>query len=203
MILRCILLAVGVWLVVLSFVSPCQSEIIGVYDAQKLATERIRLEKKANELWQVMYDRLLTPDERAALKQARLRFPTLSSDGFPLGFSTARGIVDLPIHSLLLLEDACTAYAWLYYNGYSAITINEYASMLKHRRPDDFPGGQFPPPLNALGIPDDALSDKDVDKLSLRLREAPVGRFVAHEQARTRGRRTLHYSKPLIQSHKG
>lgn len=181
MILRFILSAFGVWLVSLSFVSPCQSEIIGVYDARKLAAEQVRLERKANELWQAMYDRLLKPDERAALKQARLRFPTLSSDGFPLAFSTTRGIVDLPIHSLLLLEDACTAYAWLYYNGYSAITINEYASMLKYRRPDDFPDGQFPSPLNALGIPDDALSDNDVDKLSLRFRNSAYAYILAHE----------------------
>jgi hypothetical protein len=143
-----ILSTVCVWLVVLSFVPQCRSEVIGVYNAQKLVAERVRLEKRAKELWQVMYDGLLTRDKQVALKQARLQFPTLSPDGSLLNFyaDSRRGIVYLPIHSLLLLEDACIAYAWLYHNDFSAITINEYASMLKHRRPGDFPGGDFPPP---------------------------------------------------------
>lgn len=183
MIARRILTAVGVWLIVLSFASRGHCEVIGVYDAQKLVAERIRLEARAKELWQVIYDRLLTPDERATLKQARLAFPTLSPDGSLLNFSadSQQRIVDLPIHSLLLLEDVCTAYAWLYYKRYSAITINEYASMLKHRRPGDFPGGEFPRPLRALGIPDDALSDKQVNELSLRFRNSAYAYVLAHE----------------------
>lgn len=178
-----ILSTIGVLLVALSLVPQCRCEVIGVYDARKLAAERVRLEKRARELWQKMYDELLTPDDQVALKQARLRFPTLSPDGSLLNFyaDSRQGIVDLPIHSLLLLEDACTAYAWLYHKGYSAITINEYASMLKHRRPGDFPGGEFPPPLKALGIPDDALLDKQVNELSLRFRNSAYAYVLAHE----------------------
>jgi hypothetical protein len=183
MIARRILTAVGVWLIVLISASRSHCEVIGVYDAQKLVAERVRLETRTKELWQVMYDRLLTPNERAALKQVRLAFPTLSPDGSLLNFyaDSRQGIVYLPIHSLLLLEDVCTAYAWLYHKGYSAITINEYASMLKHRRPSDFPGGEFPPPLRALGIPDAALSDKQVSELSLRFRNSAYAYVLGHE----------------------
>lgn len=171
------LAATGVWLMALSFASRGHCEVIGVYDAPKLAAERARLERRAGDLWQKIYDKLLTTDERAALQQARLAFPTLSPDGSLLNFyaDSRQGIVHLPIHSLLLLEDACTAYAWLYSKGYSAITFNEYAAMLKHR------GGGLPPPLKALGIPDDALSDQQTDELSLRFRNSAWAYVLAHE----------------------
>jgi len=190
MISQHILFAVSVWLVVLSFASPSKSQVIGVYDTQKLAAERVRLETRTSELWQMMYDRLLTQDERVALEQTRLRFLTHSPDSSLLNFfaDLRRDIIIMPIHSLLLLEDICTAYAWLYHNGYSAITINEYASMLKHRQPSDFPGGEFPPPLQVLGIPDDALSDRQVYKLSLRFRNSAYAYILAHEMGHIRFR---------------
>lgn len=169
--------AVCVWLMALSVASRGSCEVIGLYDAPKLAAERVRVERRATELWQKMYDKLLTPDERASLQQARLAFPTLSPDGSLLNFyaDSRQGIVHLPIHSLLLLEDAGTAYAWLYSKGFNAVTINEYAAMLKHR------GSGLPPPLKALGIPDDALSDKQVDELSLRFRNSAWAYVLAHE----------------------
>ena len=182
--------AIGFWLIVVNVTSRGQCEVIGVYDANKLAAERVRLEKRTRELWQVMYRKLLTPDEQAALKRARLQFPTLSPDGSLLNFyaESREQIVTMPIHSLLLVEDACTAYAWLHHNGYSMETINEYASMLKYRGPGDFPGRRYPPPLKALGIPDDALSDKKVDALSLRFRNSAYAYLLAHEMGHIRYR---------------
>jgi len=179
MIAQRILPTVGAWLMVLSFVPPCRCQRIGVYDVQTLAAERARLEKRSKELWQKMYDGLLTRDEKVALEQARLQYPTLSPDGSPLNsFADSRtGIVHLPLHSLLLLEDACTAYAWLHHNGFNTITINEYASMLKYRRP----GGNVPPPLKALGIPDDVLTNKQVSELSLRFRNSAWAYVISHE----------------------
>ena len=182
MISRCIRFAAGVWFIVLASAIPGHCEVIGVYAAPKLKVERPRLETRTKGLWRVMYEQLLTRDEKDALQHARLRFPTLSPDASLLNFfaDSKQGIVYLPIHSLLLLEDACTAYAWLYQNGYSLITINEYASMLKHRSPDDSPGKEFPP-LKALGIPDNAFSDPRVDKLSLRFRNSAYAYVLAHE----------------------
>ena len=183
MIPRCTLPAVGVFLVVLGLASPGRSEVIGVYDAQKLQSERPRLETRTKELWHAIYEKLLLDREKRALKEAQLRFPRISSDGSELNFLsyTEQRIVELPIHSLLLLEDACTAYAWLHHNEYSAITINEYASMLKYRRSRKDPGGEFPPPLKALGIPDDALLDDEVSTMSLRFRNSAFAFVLVHE----------------------
>jgi hypothetical protein len=97
------------------------------------------------------------------------------------------GIICLPIHSLLL-EDICTAYAWLYHNGYSMITINEYASMLKYKPANDFLRGEFPPPLQALGIPDNAPANSQVNELSLRFRNSGWAYILAHEMGHIRYR---------------
>jgi hypothetical protein len=183
MIRQPILIAAGVWLLLLSLASRTRCEDIGVYDAEKLAAERTRLETRTKGLWQLIYNRLLTADERAALKKAQLAFPSLSPDKSLLNFyaDSRKETVYLPIHSLLFLEDACLAYAWLYEHGYSAETINEYVSMLKYRRPRDFPGGKFPPPLIALRIPANALTEKGVDALSLRFRNSAYAYVLAHE----------------------
>src|SRR5437870_4806507 len=127
MISRRMLPPIAVSLALLTFVSQSRCEVIGVYDAQKLVVERERLEARTRELWKKMFEGLLTQDEKAALKKARLSFPTLSADGSRLNFyaDSTQGVVHLPIHSLLYLEDACTAYAWLHRNGFSPITINE------------------------------------------------------------------------------
>jgi hypothetical protein len=174
---------IAVGLVVLSCASLCRSQTIGVYDALKITAERPRLEKKTNDLWNLMFERLLDKSEKDALRRARLEFPTLSSDGSLLNFqaSAQQAVVQMPIHSLLLLEDICTAYAWLHQNGFSAITVNEYASLLKYRQPNDFPGGAYPPPLKALGIPEAALKDMEVDGLSLRFRNSAYAYVLAHE----------------------
>ena len=62
------------------------------------------------------------------------------------------------------LDDLCTAYAWLQIHGYSLETISEYTAILKYGKP---PRGGFSPPLNALGIPDNALDNPQVNELAL------------------------------------
>jgi hypothetical protein len=183
MIPRRTLLPVCVSFLILGSASRGQTEVIGIYDAHKLQSERPRLETRTKELWHAIYEKLLSDKEKIALKEAQLRFRPISSDGSDLNFisDSQMRIVELPIHSLLLLEDTCTAYAWLQRNNYSAITINEYASMLKYRRSRTFPGGEIPPPLKALGIPDDALSDQEVSTMSLRFRNSAFAFVLAHE----------------------
>jgi len=178
--LQRILPTVFVCFILLSFFYQGNCQVIGTYDKQKLVTERKRLEDRTKMLWQMIYDKLLTENERVKLDQVRLQFPTYD-DLLNFFADSGQDIIIMPIHSLLLLEDACTAYAWLYYNGYSAITINEYASMLIYRKPDELPGGRYPPILQALGIPDNALADAKVNDLSLRFRNSAWAFALAHE----------------------
>lgn len=173
MIGRLALLVLGL---VLGFASPCRSEVIGLYDARKLAAEGARLESRTKELWNLMYEKLLHADEKAALQRVQLRFPTMAPKNNVLNFVSYSdsGIIDVPLHSLLLLEEICLAYAWLHLHGYDVVTINEYAALLKY-------GRRVPPPLEALGIPGDALMDEEVAALSLRFRNSAYAFALAHE----------------------
>jgi len=122
--------------------------------------------------------RLSGPHSRA-LKNAALG-PSQSSEsppwadgnahGHPLAFYAppdGRTIV-LPVLSLKFLDDLCTVYAWFQAKGYSLEAISEYTAILWYGEP---PVTGFPPPLRALGIPEDALKDPAVD-------ENPLGHFV-------------------------
>ena len=72
-----------------------------------------------------------------------------------------------PVFSLLFVEDLCTAYAWLYQKAYSLETIDEYVTMLRHKSAAEFSGGQYLPPLPALGIPSNAYDDPKAGRLEL------------------------------------
>jgi predicted Zn-dependent protease len=69
----------------------------------------------------------------------------------------------------------------LYVNQYRLETIDEYVTMLRFKQPGDFSTNRYPPPLEALQIPSDALSDKRVDDLSLRLRNEGYAFILGHE----------------------
>jgi hypothetical protein len=158
-----------------------------MYDEGRLEQERVRYERKIDETYEKVLAPLLTERERRALAGVALDFPLLGQSGTPLDFYTAgqRGqiTVFMPVLSLLFLEDLTTAFAWLQVNGYSPETVEEYVTMLKYKEPSAFPGGRYPPPLEALHIPPDALSDKQVDALSLRLRNTAYEFILLHELA--------------------
>ena len=60
-------------------------------------------------------------------------------------------------------------------------TIDEYVTMLKYKKPSDFPNGRYPSPLEALQIPKNALENKQVDELSLRFRNTAYAFILLHE----------------------
>jgi hypothetical protein len=90
-------------------------------------------------------------------------------------------VVVAPAFSLLFVEDLCTAYAWLYKQGYSLETIDEYLAMLRYKGAADFPQGRYPPPLVALGVPASAAEDPDVNSMALRFRNSAYAFIFAHE----------------------
>jgi hypothetical protein len=86
----------------------------------------------------------------------------------------------MPAISLLFFEELCIAYAWLQVNGYRLETVEEYVTMLKYKNQRAF-GGRYPPPLDALGIPANAVQDSRVDDLSLRFRNTAYAFILGHE----------------------
>ena len=163
-----------------------RSQQMPMYSQAKLTQEKSRFESRINELFTKGILPELTADERRVLKNVVLRFPLVGEISqtpidFYAGESNGQPFVTMPVLSLLFLEDLFTAYAWLQVNGYSLETIDEYITMLKYKRASDFPGGYYLPPLEALMIPSDALTDKKVDELSLRFRNTAYAFILLHE----------------------
>lgn len=177
-------LIVSVFLIVMLLVpKKIFAQVIGVYEKEKLVMERQRLENRSRQIFDVL-KRFLPQGQRQSFEQTTISYPTLSSDGTFLNFFaiSSRNEIILPIHSLLILEDICTVYAWLHFHGYSHETINEYASILNYQQNSVFSEGKFEP-LKALGIPTGALSNNEVNEMSLRFRNSSYAFVIAHEMA--------------------
>lgn len=158
---------------------------IEMYRADQLIREQSRFERFTGKLFPILRDIILTNGlgDRGAITATRIRLTLPDADTSLLNFysSQASSTVFMPVFSLLFLEDLTTAYAWLYKKGYSLETIDEYLAMLHFKAADAFPRGRYPPPLEALGIPANATSDREVDELSLRFRNSAVAFILAHE----------------------
>ena len=138
------------------------------------SSERILLEGIAPEL---------EPAEYRTLLQVRLRFPLRGEDliGFYAVWPPPE--IVMPAVSLKLLDDLSIAMAWLWVEGYSLETVEEYVAMLRYKPQAAFPGGRYPLPFAALGVPQDVLSDQRVDDLSLRFFNSARAFILAHELA--------------------
>jgi len=154
--------------------------VANMYDRAVVVREQARLASRVNDVWNKAFKPNLTPEEQRALSGVTFATPL---DGDPvLGYysKSSSRVVTMPAVSLLFFEDLCVAYAWLQRRGYRLETIEEYVTMLKYKEPAAF-GGRYPPPLKALGIPGDALTDPGVNDLSLRLRNTGYAFILGHE----------------------
>jgi hypothetical protein len=124
---------------------------------------------------------LFHPDEQAKLADLTLQFPPYAQKDMrnnPMAFYSygPPPTVVLPLLSLKFLDDLCTAAAWLQVNGYTQETIADYAAMLRYGH-----AATYPPPMPALGIPANALSDQTVNQLSLKLLNDIRSFIIMHE----------------------
>jgi len=170
----------GLLILVASSLLATAKDLSSMYDRAKVAQEQARLKMRVSEIYAKAYQPNLLPEEQRALSGVSLDTP-LEGDpvlGYYSNYKTR--VVTMPAVSLLFFEDLCTAYAWLYVKGYRLETVEEYVTMLKYKDAQGF-GGHYPPPLKALGIPDNALSDSKVNDLSLRFRNTGWAFILGHE----------------------
>ena len=162
---------------------------IDMYPPGLLAREQPRLQSRLDQLFAILRGIIGRggASDAATRKLAGVRILVPLSDpaGVPLNFwseySAVGGAVVMPVFSLVFVEEFCTAYAWLYHNGHSLETVDEYLAMLRFKRADDFSGGRYPPPMTALGVPASAIDDEVVGKLGLRFRNSAYAFIMAHE----------------------
>jgi hypothetical protein len=131
----------------------------------------------------------LTNEERQALASVQFAFPLRSPDKYPYAFYATRPppTVNLPVLSLKFFDDFSVALAWLSRHGYGIDTAYEYLGMLKYADAAEF-GGRYPPPLEALQIPKDALADKAVESLAGKIFDSAIGFVMLHELGHIRFR---------------
>ena len=152
------------------------------YSDEALTAERARYSERTAELLQRGLLDFMSDAERQAVSGVQLVHPLRGSHVLDAFSYADRSTVVLPVLTLRFTEDLSVAYAWRYVNGYSLEPIDEYLAMLKYRQPADFPGGRYPDPLTAMGVPERAWEqDTRVDDLSLRFRNSMWAFVLAHE----------------------
>ena len=154
-----------------------------LYDAAELSYWGGRYAKSTRRILEEGLVPEMSPAEFATAKATRLSFPERGKGliGFYAAWPPPE--IVMPVVSLKVLDDLSIAFAWLWSNGHSLETVEEYVAMLRYKPRAAFPGGRFPTPFEALGVPENALQDKRVDDLSLRLFNSARAFILAHELA--------------------
>jgi hypothetical protein len=162
-----------------------------IYPEVELAKNKTRYERRVAEMFSTGLWPKMNGREKQALSGVRIELP-LRGDGPLDAVSYVREAiptVELPVLSLMFIEELSAAYAWRSVNRHSLEPIDEYVAMLKYRRPEDFPGRRRPDPLAALGVPARIWEqDARVDELSLRFRNTAWAFILAHELGHLRFR---------------
>lgn len=156
--LRCGLIAV---FATLFWVNVGRADVLPIYPE---ATTR-EWESEFHDAVQENYVRLFKPKldvhEAQQLRSLHFIFPTDPNLVLFQFESRSDGAVILPVASLLLLKDLIAAFVWLEANNYSTQTVLDYLSIVYQGRLGTFPSAERMP-LQALGIPADALADQSL-----------------------------------------
>jgi hypothetical protein len=146
------------------------NDLSTLYDQATLEYWGSRYQRSTTRILDEIVWPVLLSEEKLALRgKPRLEFPQVAAGlarNHPLAFyvPASGDRIIFPMLSLKFLDDLCTAYAWLQINDYSLETISEYTAILAYSHP---PPEGFPPPLEALGITENALDNRAVDELAL------------------------------------
>jgi hypothetical protein len=167
-----------------------------MYDTAAIESVQPRLKERMLQLRSITLQNG-PADARGPLAAVNLEFPLHSPHDNPLDFFRSRTAIVLPIAPLLFAEDLSTAYAWLATRGARLELIQDYLTLLRYRKPMEFPGRRWPTPLKALGVPNTAWTDKTVDDLSLRFRNTAFAFILGHEMAH------VYYRHPLYLQDRG
>jgi hypothetical protein len=158
------------------------AEVDNLYDDATLKYWQPRYSKGLNgNLEDVIFPRL-GDQERQRLAGIRIEVPLRVADQEPFAYYTSGPpwVVTISAASLKFFDDFCIAIAWLQANGYSIETASDYVSMLKYRKPAAI-GGRYPLPLDALGIPGNALDDQRVNNIATRIFDEAIFFVLSHE----------------------
>jgi hypothetical protein len=159
------------------------SDLSSLYDQNKLEGQRQRLHDDLDRVIAQEITPFLTEAQVRAFFQVPIDLPLTTPpdpDAFDF-FSSPNGHITVPLLTIAFVEDLSEAYAWLWANGYSSQTVDEYMGMLRNHHPADFLGHCYPSPLTALHIPSDALKDPAVANMTQRVRSTTLSFILLHQ----------------------
>jgi hypothetical protein len=156
-----------------------------IYSMQDLTKAKTTYEKSLLGIWKEdLIEKLENPNLEAA-KEVSLNIPIFGNRGGPFEFyaNAQKREVTIPIFAVKFLDDIFTAIAYVAFHDCRIDPISDYAGMLRYQAQDNLPSKKFPPPLIALGIPSNAISDHRVYKSSGNALKSTVYFIMAHELA--------------------
>lgn len=127
----------------------------------------------------------LTLEERGVAARTSLELPLVGAAGTPFEFytDTVAQRVTVPIFSVKFLDDLFIAITWLDRRGCDVQAAFDYISMLRYQSPASLPGGRFPSPQRALGVPEGILEDEAIDTTAQNGLKSTIYFLMAHELA--------------------
>lgn len=156
-----------------------------IYSMNDLTTAKTTYEKSLVGIWKEdLIDKLESPNIESA-KKVSLNIPIFGNRKEPFEFYSKPNAseVTIPIFSVKFLDDILTSIAYMSFHDCSIDPISDYSGMLRYQVPDNLPNRKFPPPLPALGLPSNAISDQRVYKSSGNALKSTVYFIMAHELA--------------------
>ena len=159
------------------------ADTLEVYDthalqeANQLYSEKIRL------VWNEDLLGRLTDSERQAAGNVKLSLPLMGGNRSPFDYHSIPGTreVKIPVMSVKFFDDLAIAEAWLVRKECAVDPVSDYVGVLRYQGSSLSPGTRFPSPLNALGIPENALSDAFVNDVSGKTLKSAIYFLMAHE----------------------
>lgn len=129
-------------------------------------------------MWEEDFLSQLTSEERLPAGNVTLKLPLLGVARYPLEFysNPPTQEVFLPIASVKFIDDLAVAYAYYEKMRCDLGTVSDYAAALRFQ-PQNAGGS----PLDALGVPREALKDRYVDDVAQKILKSIVYFVAAHE----------------------
>jgi hypothetical protein len=159
------------------------ADTLEVYDtntlqkANQIYSENLRL------VWNEDLLSRLTDSERQAAENVKLNLPLMGDHRSPFDYHSIPGTreITIPIMSVKFFDDLAIAEAWFVRKECAVAPVSDYVGILRYQGSSLSPGTRFPSPLNALGIPQNALSDAFVNDVSGKTLKSAIYFLMAHE----------------------
>jgi len=153
-----------------------------LYDGATLESWGSRYERGLRRNFNTVIRPLLEEAGLGNLATVRIELPPAVPELEPFAYyaSSPPATVTLSVTSLKFFDDLTTAIAWLERNGHSSQAAYDYISLLKYRSAEEL-GGRYPPPLEALRVPADALADENVAYIAQRIFDSAIAFVFLHE----------------------